>query len=66
MEIILNGEKCRIEDGLSLLALVEKVGKTPTTVAVEKDGLIVSRDRYGEVILKDGDRLEMVHFVQGG
>lgn len=66
MEIILNGEKRQVEAGLSLLALVKSVGKTPTMVAVEKEGLIVPRDSYGEVILQEGDRLEMVHFVQGG
>ncbi len=66
MEIILNGEKRQVEAGLSILALVENAGKTPATVAVEKEGLIVPRDSYGDIILQEGDRLEMVHFVQGG
>jgi sulfur carrier protein len=35
-------------------------------VAVELNRDIVPRDRWPETNLKDGDRLEVVHFVGGG
>ncbi len=35
-------------------------------VAVERNGEIVSKKRYDEVILSDGDCLEIVSFVGGG
>ncbi|HEV7516205.1 MAG TPA: sulfur carrier protein ThiS, partial [Thermoanaerobaculia bacterium] len=38
----------------------------PRTVAVELNGDILPRDEYGARPLRAGDRLEVVHFVQGG
>jgi thiamine biosynthesis protein ThiS len=38
----------------------------PDRVAVELNRDIVPRDRWQETLLKDGDRLEIVHFVGGG
>jgi sulfur carrier protein len=35
-------------------------------VAVELNHDIVPRDRWPSTTLKDGDRLEIVHFVGGG
>ncbi len=35
-------------------------------VAVERNGEIVSKKHYDEVILSDGDCLEIVSFVGGG
>ena len=35
-------------------------------VAVELNREIVSRAQWAETSLKDGDRLEIVHFVGGG
>jgi thiamine biosynthesis protein ThiS len=52
--------------GSSLLALVERLGRDPRAVAVEHNGEIVARAAYGERELREGDRLEVVGFVQGG
>ena len=38
----------------------------PKRIAVERNGQIVSRSRYGETLLEDGDSLEVVSFVGGG
>jgi thiamine biosynthesis protein ThiS len=38
----------------------------PDRVAVELNRDIVTRDRWLETQLHDGDRLEVVHFVGGG
>jgi thiamine biosynthesis protein ThiS len=38
----------------------------PDRVAVELNRDIVPRDRWLQTHLKDGDRLEIVHFVGGG
>ncbi len=35
-------------------------------VAVERNGDIVPRSRYGETVLADGDCVEVVSFVGGG
>lgn len=43
-----------------------KEGYRPERIAVERNGQIVPRSTYGDVLLKDGDSLEIVHFVGGG
>lgn len=49
---------------------VEKLIKTlflePGRVVVERNGNIVSRDKYGDTYLNEGDILEIVRFVGGG
>lgn len=65
-ELTLNGEPQRLPAGTTVLDLLASVGRDPRTVAVERNGEIVRRAEYGETRLGSGDRLEVVHFVQGG
>ena len=66
LEIVLNGEPHRLPAGATVLDLVTGLGRDPRTVAVERNGEIVRRSEYGGTVLAAGDRLEVVHFVQGG
>ena len=67
MKLQINGEERAFSDSaLTLAALVETLGMKPDRVAVELNRDIVPRDRWAETLLKDGDRLEVVHFVGGG
>lgn len=66
LEIVLNGEPHRLPSGSTLLDLVASLGRDPRTVAVERNGEIVRRPDYAATVLAAGDRLEVVHFVQGG
>jgi thiamine biosynthesis protein ThiS len=66
LEVVLNGEPHRIPEGITVLDLVSSLGRDPRTVAVERNGDLVPRARFGEMRLGEGDRLEVVHFVQGG
>jgi sulfur carrier protein len=65
-EIVLNGEARHVAAGATLLDLLAGLGRDPRTVAVERNGEIVRRPDYGATVLAAGDRLEVVHFVQGG
>jgi sulfur carrier protein len=66
MKIRVNGEEKQIADGLSLARLLEELQIRPGRVVVELNRDIVSRDTHGSTLLKDGDALEIVHFVGGG
>jgi len=50
----------------TLAALIESLGMKLDRVAVELNRDIAPRDRWSEIIVKDGDQLEIVHFVGGG
>jgi thiamine biosynthesis protein ThiS len=66
ISITLNGEPRRVAAGVSIAALVAEIGLKPEKVAVERNREIVPRSTLAEVLLADGDELEIVHFVGGG
>lgn len=66
MKLHINGDEKTFESSLSLAALIEFLGMKSDRVAVELNRDIVPRNSWAETPLKDGDRLEIVHFVGGG
>ena len=66
VSITVNGEHKRVPAGLNLLQLAVELGLSPEKLAVERNLEVVPRSTLGEVIIEDGDDLEIVHFVGGG
>ena len=66
LSLTVNGEPRRIAAGSSIADLVRSLELNPLKVAVERNGEIAPRSTLAEVILGDGDVLEVVHFVGGG
>ncbi len=66
MKLIINGETKEVQEGLTLVTLLEQLQIRPARVVVERNRAIVSRDAYDSTLLADGDVLEIVHFVGGG
>ena len=69
MKLHINGEERVFDEAVqpfTLTALIESLGMKSDRVAVELNRDIVPRDRWAETNLKDGDKLEVVHFVGGG
>ena len=52
--------------GQNLLAYLTDQEYRTDRIAIELNGDIVSRKDYDKVTLKDGDSMEIVHFVGGG
>ena len=66
ISIHINGEPRRVPAGQSITALVGTLGLDPAKVAVERNLEIVPRSTLADVVVHEGDRLEIVHFVGGG
>jgi sulfur carrier protein len=66
MIVQINGEKREIEAALSVAQLLEQLGIRPGRVVVELNRDVVSRDAFQNIFLKEGDIVEIVHFVGGG
>ena len=66
MVITLNGDRFEIPEPMSVTALLSRLDIDPRRVAVEHNLLLVKRHRFPEVIVADGDRVEIVNFVGGG
>jgi thiamine biosynthesis protein ThiS len=66
MKIRINGEEKEIAHGLNIAGLLDELQIRPGRVVVELNRTIVSREAQESTSLKDGDVLEIVHFVGGG
>ena len=66
MEIILNGEPYTVDQPLTIVALLERLEIDARRVAVEHNLTIIKRQRFPDVIVGDGDQVEIVNFVGGG
>ena len=66
IRVHLNGEDREVPAGITVRGLLESLALEPRLVVVERNREILSRQRYDEVQLREGDTLELVHFVGGG
>ena len=53
-------------DGKTLTEYLDSTDYDCRRIAVERNGEIVPKAQYGEVVLCDGDVVEVVSFVGGG
>jgi sulfur carrier protein len=68
VELIVNGEPCQVDPGLTVRGLVSSLDLMPAGrgFAVAVDGEVVPRGEWGQTFLHDGARVEIVVAVQGG
>jgi thiamine biosynthesis protein ThiS len=65
MKVFVNGELREVE--ISTLAeLITELDLPVARIAVELNREVVRRIDWGSTMLKDEDRIEIVHFVGGG
>jgi sulfur carrier protein len=66
MTITVNGQERTIDEGATLLELLKKLDLEGKVMAAAVNMEIVKQDRWGEHVLADGDKLELLDFVGGG
>ena len=66
MRVQVNGEIRELPDELTLDALVRQLALVPERLAIELNREVVRRARWAETLIRDGDQIEIVHFVGGG
>jgi thiamine biosynthesis protein ThiS len=66
MEIIFNGKAREVQEGIDIQELLDQVHLDCMQVVVEHNHNILPRQRLAETSLKNGDTLEVIHFVGGG
>ena len=64
--VTLNGKPRQVEDGLSLLELLNRLEVQPARVVVEHNREIRRREDFDKTTVHAGDELELVYFVGGG
>jgi thiamine biosynthesis protein ThiS len=66
MRIYVNGEPRDLSGPSSVAELITQLDLPAPRIAIELNREVVRRNEWGGTMLKDGDRIEIVHFVGGG
>jgi thiamine biosynthesis protein ThiS len=66
VKVTINGAERELPAGRTIAQTLELLGLTPQLVVVEHNRVILERSRAPEVEVREGDNLEIVHFVGGG
>lgn len=66
VQITLNGEPFELSQSMSVVELLRSLDIDPRRVAVEHNLSILKRHTFPDVMVDDGDRVEVVNFVGGG
>ena len=64
--IIVNGKEINLTEDTTVAEYLEQNQYQVKRIAVELNGDILPKYSYSDIMLKDGDRLEVVTFVGGG
>jgi thiamine biosynthesis protein ThiS len=66
LRVYINGESREVQGNPSLADLITQLDLPAARIAVELNREVVRRGEWGETMLHDDDRIEIVHFVGGG
>ena len=66
MQVRINGKPQEVREGLSIAALLQELGLEARYAAVALNGEVVRRAGHPAVMVKEGDRIEIIHAVTGG
>lgn len=66
MRVYVNGESREIQGNPSLADLINELELPAARIAVEVNREVVRRGEWVNTMLRDEDKIEIVHFVGGG
>ncbi|RKQ71097.1 sulfur carrier protein [Litorimonas taeanensis] len=66
VEIMVNGDFHSFDEGLTIAQMLVKLDLPLKKIAVERNLEVVPKSAYEDVVLQEGDKLEIIHFIGGG
>ena len=68
MRIFVNGDEREVPEGVTVAGLVSETASAPSGrgVAVAIDAEVVPRSEWGETLVAEGQRVEILVAIQGG
>jgi sulfur carrier protein len=66
MDIIVNGEKLELEEGVTLFALIARFGGIDKVMAAAVNMEIVKKEDWDKKVILGNDKIELLQFVGGG
>lgn len=66
IKVFLNGKNKTIDEKTNLNLLLKELSIESNKVAIEINGVVVSKNDYEKKIIRTNDKIEIVHFIGGG
>lgn len=66
MKIIVNGKEMWVAEGITISALLQELNVRQEYTAVALNREVAGKQTYATTVLREGDRLEIVHPMGGG
>jgi len=66
IKVFLNGKNKTIGEKTNLNLLLKELSIESNKVAIEINGVVVSKNEYEKKIIRTNDKIEIVHFIGGG
>lgn len=66
IKIKLNGQDWEVAENTTMSNLISYSKIKPDLCVVEKNGQIIARDKYAQVVVGVDDQVEIVRFMAGG
>ena len=66
MQVTINGQNHEFDRATPLAAALQRLEIEDGGIAVAVNDAVVPRTKWGQVMLENGDRVEIIHAVQGG
>jgi sulfur carrier protein len=66
MNIVVNGEKLKVKNDITIEELLEELSIKDKVMAVAINMEIVKKEDWSKYIIQENDKLELLHFVGGG
>jgi sulfur carrier protein len=66
IRVHVNGKDRDVSSGLSVTGLLQSFDLDPLLVVVELNREILDREQFPATEIREGDQVELVHFVGGG
>ena len=66
MNVLINGGEHEVADAITVAALIEQFTGSTRGTAVVLDGEVVPRSQWPAIVVRAGQRIELITAVQGG
>ena len=68
MKLIVNNRDTEIKghDSLNVKELLAEMRYTFPMIVVKVNGTLIKKDKYEDISIKDGDKVEAIHLIGGG
>ena len=66
MQLVINGEEIKVDNVNTIQDLLLKLGYEIDSVAIACDSTFISRSKYAQYKIKNGEELEILVPMQGG